>query len=250
MPALAADRAALLEELRRRTGARRPAPPDALAPTGIAAIDEVVGGGLPKGRLTEIVGRRSSGRTALALAALGAASRRGEAVALVDVDGVLDARGAEAAGIDLPRLLWVRAGDATRGLRAVDLIARAGGFGVVVLDLGERAPRAADAAWIRLGRAAERSHLALVVVAPRPAARTFAALTIETGGAAPSLTELPLPGTGGTAPSLRALPRLRAERTVRLQAPRVVRAVESCVAVVRSKLGAPGGTAQVRWRLR
>jgi recombination protein RecA len=223
-----ADRAQLIDALRRQMGAHRPAPPDALAPIGIEALDRMMGG-LPKGRLSEIVGRRSSGRTALALSVLAAATRRGEAAALVDVDGMLDARGAEAAGIELQRLLWVRAGDGKRGLRAADLIARAGGFGVVVLDLGERPPRAPDASWIRLARAAAESHLALVVVSPRPAARTFAAITLETSRGRPEVTAL----DRAAGPS-----------------PRVVRAVESCVQVVRSKLGAPGASAQVRWPLR
>src|SRR5258706_1663090 len=118
----AAAREEILVELKRRilgTGRlvkARPDPIGAMAAIGMAAVDEVLGGGLPRGRMTEIVGRRSSGRTALGMAALAAATRRGEAAALIDVDGMLDARSAEAAGIDLGRLLWVRAGDGKRGI--------------------------------------------------------------------------------------------------------------------------------------
>lgn len=222
---LASDRSAVIAELRRLTGAHQPAAPDALASVGIAAVDVALGGGLPRGRMVEIVGRRSSGRTSLGLGALAAATRRGEAVALVDVDGMLDARSAEAQGIELQRLLWIRAGDGARGIRAADLVLRAGGFGVVVLDVGESVPRVPDAAWLRLGREAERSHAALVVLSPLRATGAFAAITVETSGPTPRLD-------GGGA------------------SPRVLRAVEACVAVVRSKLGTPGGASRITFRRR
>src|SRR6188474_1558033 len=53
-------------------------------PTGVPALDERLAGGLPRGQLSEIVGPRSSGRLALAVSAMAAATARGEAVALVD----------------------------------------------------------------------------------------------------------------------------------------------------------------------
>jgi hypothetical protein len=217
-------RESILVELRRQI-ARRPTRPDAVAATGVGELDQLLGGGVPKGRVTEIVGRRSSGRTALSLSLLAAATARGEVVALVDVDGMLDARDAAAAGIDLGRMLWVRAGDGKKGLRAADLLLRAGGFGVVVLDVGEVTPRLPDASWVRLHRAAEEARAALVVVTPWRAAGTFAALTLEAARGKPQYV--------GRAPS-----------------PRVLDAVESCIQVVRSKLHAPGGAAGVTFRRR
>jgi RecA/RadA recombinase len=169
--------------------------PARLAPTGLATLDELLGGGLPRGRMSELRGSRSSGRTALALAALGAATARGEAAALVDVGGALDARRARGAGVDLARLLWVRAGDLRRGVQAADLVLGAGGFGLVVLDLGEGsgAPRGQkripDSAWLRLARGAERSNAALLIVASddevassreRNASGTFSTLSLAT----------------------------------------------------------------------
>ncbi len=220
------SRAEVLAELRKvappATQLRR-ARPERVAATGIHAVDEALAGGWPKGRLSELSGRRSSGRTALAVATLAAATRRGEAVALVDVDGMLDARDAARAGIDLGLLLWVRARDGATGVRAADLLLRAGGFGVVVLDVGEAAPRLPDAAWLRLGRAAEGANAALVLVGPRRLAGTFAAVTVETERARPRF--------GGIGP----------------RSPRILEAVEGAVAVVRSKLGAPGAAARVAW---
>ena len=78
--------------------------------SGIPAIDALTGG-LPRGCLTEIYGPASSGRTTLLLAALAAATRRGEFCAVVDASDSLDPQSAVAAGVELDRLLWVRCND-------------------------------------------------------------------------------------------------------------------------------------------
>jgi hypothetical protein len=94
----------------------RPAPE--MVSSGIAAIDSLTGG-LPRGCLTEVCGPASSGRTALLLAALAAATRRGEFCAVVDASDALDPHSVAAAGVDLERLLWVRCGgDAPQRHRA------------------------------------------------------------------------------------------------------------------------------------
>jgi recombination protein RecA len=86
----------------------RPAPE--MLSSGIAAINTLTGG-WPRGCLTEICGPASSGRTTLLLAALAAATRRGEFCVLVDASDALDPRSAADAGVDLDRLLWVRCGE-------------------------------------------------------------------------------------------------------------------------------------------
>ena len=88
----------------------RPAPE--MVSSGIPAIDALTGG-MPRGCLTEICGPASSGRTTLLLAALAAATRRGEFCAVVDASDALDPHSAAAAGVDLNCLLWVRCGDAS-----------------------------------------------------------------------------------------------------------------------------------------
>ena len=80
-------------------------------PTGIAAVDELLGGGLPVGAISEIVGPECSGRTTLALAFLASVTRQGKACAWVDVSDALHPESAAAAEIDLNRLLWVRCGN-------------------------------------------------------------------------------------------------------------------------------------------
>jgi hypothetical protein len=78
--------------------------------SGIPALDTLTGG-LPRGCLTEICGPASSGRTSLLLAALAAATCRGEFCVLVDASDSLDPHSAAAAGVDLDRLLWIRCND-------------------------------------------------------------------------------------------------------------------------------------------
>jgi hypothetical protein len=86
----------------------RPVPE--MVTSGIPALDALAGG-LPRGCLTEIYGSSSSGRTSVMLAALAAATRRGEYCALIDASDALDPQSVAAAGIDLDRLLWVRCGE-------------------------------------------------------------------------------------------------------------------------------------------
>jgi hypothetical protein len=146
--------------------------------TGIGAIDRLLGGGWPRGALSELVGRRSSGRTSVLLASLAASLGAGQATALVDVDGALDPRGAAAAGVPLERLLWVRAGG-KQALKAADLLIAAGGFGLIALDLGEGGARIPSAAWVRLKHGAERQRTAVIVAVPRRTVGAFAASAID-----------------------------------------------------------------------
>lgn len=78
--------------------------------TGIAAVDEAAGGGVPVGAVTEVVGAECSGRTSLALGFVAQVMREGKVCAWVDVSDALAPESAAAAGCDLGRLLWVRCG--------------------------------------------------------------------------------------------------------------------------------------------
>jgi hypothetical protein len=149
-------------------------------PTGIAALDGLLGGGWPRAALSEISGRRSSGRTAVVRAALEAAIAAGETAALVDVGGTLDARAAPTA--PGPALLWIRcrAGEA---LKAVDLVVAAGGFGTVALDLCDARFKIPDAAWLRLRHAARAQGTTVLVASAARRLGAFAAAAIDLGGA-------------------------------------------------------------------
>jgi recombination protein RecA len=147
-------------------------------PSGIPEID------LPRGSLTEIVGPVSSGRTSLLLSILAAATARQESCALVDAEDAFDPASAEAAGVCLERLLWVRCGHhLEHALKAADLLIQGGGFGLAILDLGDTPPAAARrislTSWFRLRRAVENTPAVLVTVAQQSLARTCASLVLE-----------------------------------------------------------------------
>lgn len=169
--------AELLRELEERR--RRP-----LLRTG-APLDRLEGGGLRRGSLIELCGPRSSGRFAAALSALAAATRAGEAAALIDLGDHLDPANAEAGGVDLRRLLWARPAKLKDAL-ACALGALGAGFALVVLDLGERREeQAPPASWLRLAQAARQSQAILLLVSRRPVAGAAAESTLLADSAAP-----------------------------------------------------------------
>src|SRR5467141_1443389 len=90
-----------------------------LQPSGVGELDAVLGGGFPRGSLVELCGPASSGRTSLAFSLLAQATERQETCAYVDVSDSLDPLSLAAAGVELPRLLWVRCGET--GNRGPDL---------------------------------------------------------------------------------------------------------------------------------
>jgi recA bacterial DNA recombination protein len=152
-------------------------------------IDSLLGM-FPPGRLSEIVGPRSSGASSLLLALIAriTTSGRGEGsgqVAFVDGVDALDAASTAAAGADLSALLWVRCGGRLRvALSAADLLARCPGFALVVLDLDELGPVPASA-YIRLQRAVEGTSTTLIVRSERHREGTPASLVLATRRLAP-----------------------------------------------------------------
>jgi RecA/RadA recombinase len=161
-------------------------------PTGVVELDGLVGGGWPRAAMSELAGGRSSGRTALLLASLGEALRRGETVGLVDVGGALDVAAARRAGVPLGRLLWIRC-SADKALPAGELVLGAGGFGLVAIDLGEERPRAPTAAWLRLKRAAEQQGTAVLLSSARRQQGALGACAVTLRNARPRFETAPAP---------------------------------------------------------
>jgi recA bacterial DNA recombination protein len=137
-------------------------------PTMVPALDRLLCGGLPRGGFVELSGRRSCGRFSIGIAALASATSCGEAAALVDLGSHLDPQAAEAAGVELELLLWVRPEKLKDAVTSAEMLLSAG-FPLVVLDLGLAPVRGRfvpDAAWVRLERAARSRHAALLLLAP------------------------------------------------------------------------------------
>ncbi len=170
-------------DLVRKPPAERPPP----LPTALAPVDRLLDGGLARGRLVELVGRRSSGRLSIVLAALAAATGADEPAALVDLANGLDPQLATAAGVVLERLLWVRPKRLKEALIGAEMLL-GGGFPLVVLDLGSPpvpGGRGAEAAWLRLARAAAARDAALLVSSPYRASGTAAATVLAARPARP-----------------------------------------------------------------
>ena len=156
---------------------------DRIAATGCHEVDVALGGGVRRGHLSEVIGPRSAGRTALFVRMAAAAAARGEVVALIDTHDRFDPLSAQAAGLDLARLLWIReTGNADRALKAMNLVLQAGGFGVVALDLVDVSAPALrqfpHTTWMRIARVIEGSVTVAVLLASEHVARSPGGVTI------------------------------------------------------------------------
>ncbi len=132
---------------------------------------------LRQGRLIEVCGEISSGRTALAYRMAAGATARGELVGWIDLPNALDPRFLMRAGVDLQRVLWVRPPELRAALRSAELLLKTG-FAVVTLDL-EGASRGAlgkmgGSVWSRLLRAVRESRATALVLGSERVAGSFA----------------------------------------------------------------------------
>ncbi|MGH9342142.1 MAG: ATPase domain-containing protein, partial [Terriglobia bacterium] len=226
--------------------------------SGLLPLDHLLDGGIVRGRISEIIGADGTGKTSLAAAFMAQATNRGEIGAWIDSSGGFDPASIAAAGVVLPRVLWVAAANkrATGSfsgsvatyhdyvddqinysrqtalkkkyrpppeamVKAVEWLLVAGGFGLIVLDF-KQAPALSQAVALRLARAAERSGTAVLVTATRRMCGTFAALSLT----------------------------LRCHRAcfsrTHLKAPILFDGLELEACVARNKLGGSGGT--VTWK--
>ncbi|MSO61220.1 MAG: hypothetical protein EXQ50_03875 [Acidobacteria bacterium] len=210
---------------------------DAVSPLDVEALDRGLAGGLPRGQVSEVVGPASSGRTGLLWAALAAATRRGESVALIDTFDRFDPPTAAACGIVLPRLLWVRGqavsktavaidpawlpgvravnGPGTfvervidRAIKSLNLVVQSGVCTLVAIDLidvpATALRRLPPATWFRIERAIEGSDTAVVILAAQPVARSSGGRSVMMGssrrGSAVGERGSPIPDPGSRIP--------------------------------------------------
>ena len=104
-------------------------------PTGSLGLDMALGiGGLPRGRIVEIYGPESSGKTTVALHIIAEAQKQGGEVAFVDVEHALDPKYAAAVGVDVDNLLVSQPNSGEEALEIMEALVRSGAIDVVVLD--------------------------------------------------------------------------------------------------------------------
>lgn len=110
-------------------------PPVAVIPTGSIALDVALGvGGLPRGRVVEIYGPESSGKTTVALHAVANAQKAGGIAAFIDAEHALDPEYAKKLGVDTDALLVSQPDTGEQALEIMDMLIRSGALDVVVID--------------------------------------------------------------------------------------------------------------------
>ena len=142
---------------------------DDAIPTGIAELDDALGGGFLRGRMIELVGRKSSGMSSFAVNLAARFTSMGEEVAWVDSCDALDPQSLIEAHVNPRHLLWIRP-DRRRlkhALKAADTILDGGGFGLVVVDVLDRFKRSSSvpsSVWMRLAKRLEHRNTTCVVL--------------------------------------------------------------------------------------
>ncbi len=113
----------------------RPNEPIAVIPTGSTALDVALGvGGLPRGRVVEVYGPESSGKTTLTLHAVANAQKAGGTVAFVDAEHALDPEYAKKLGVDVDSLILSQPDNGEQALEIVDMLIRSGALDLIVID--------------------------------------------------------------------------------------------------------------------
>jgi hypothetical protein len=135
--------------------------------TGLPFLDQVIGGGLPKGTITELISPRvSAGSASFIRALLQSAARNHYFVALIDGRDSFDP-GALAQS-SLRHLLWVRCTKAFEAIKATDLLLRDGNFPLAIVDLvfnpGEELRKIPQTSWYRLQRLVEPAPTACLIL--------------------------------------------------------------------------------------
>jgi recombination protein RecA len=109
--------------------------PVGIIPTGSIALDVALGiGGLPRGRVVEIYGPESSGKTTVALHAVANAQAAGGTAAFIDAEYALDPEYAKALGVDTDNLLIAQADSGEQALEITDMLIRSGALDIIVID--------------------------------------------------------------------------------------------------------------------
>jgi recombination protein RecA len=166
-----------------RMGSESPRVRVAAIPTGAINLDAAIGvGGIPRGRVTEIFGPESSGKTTLALHVVANAQRMGGAAAYIDAEHALDVEYAKKLGVDVDNLLVSQPDTGEQGLEITEILVRSGAVDIVVVDsvaalvpkaeiegeMGDSLPglqaRLMSQALRKLAGAINRSHTGVVFI--------------------------------------------------------------------------------------
>jgi len=106
----------------------------AMIPTGVHTLDLALGGGIPEGRIVEVYGPESSGKTTLAMHAIAEVQKRGGTAVLVDAEHAFDPVYSQKVGVDIEKLIIVQAEAAEEALEVVDKFVRSHAVDIICID--------------------------------------------------------------------------------------------------------------------
>ncbi|WBB70309.1 recombinase RecA [Micromonospora sp. WMMD812] len=223
----------------------RPVIQTAVIPTGSIALDVALGvGGLPRGRVVEIYGPESSGKTTVALHAVANAQRAGGIAGFIDAEHALDPEYAKALGVDTDALLVSQPDTGEQALEIADMLVRSGALDIIVIDsVAALVPRA------EIEGEMGDSHVGLQARLMSQALRKITGVLNNTGTTAIFINQLrekigvmfgsPETTTGGRALKFYASVRLDVRRIESLKDGTDVVGNRTRVKVVKNKVAAP-----------
>ncbi|MGA5305093.1 recombinase RecA [Nucisporomicrobium flavum] len=223
----------------------RPVVQTAVIPTGSIALDVALGvGGLPRGRVIEVYGPESSGKTTVALHAVANAQRAGGIAAFIDAEHALDPEYARALGVDTDALLVSQPDTGEQALEIADMLIRSGALDIIVIDsVAALVPRA------EIEGEMGDSHVGLQARLMSQALRKITGILSNSGTTAIFINQLrekigvmfgsPETTTGGRALKFYASVRLDVRRIESLKDGTDVVGNRTRVKVVKNKVAAP-----------
>ncbi|MBQ1011865.1 recombinase RecA [Micromonospora sp. M51] len=223
----------------------RPVIQTAVIPTGSIALDVALGvGGLPRGRVVEVYGPESSGKTTVALHAVANAQRNGGIAAFIDAEHALDPEYAKALGVDTDAMLVSQPDTGEQALEIADMLIRSGALDIIVIDsVAALVPRA------EIEGEMGDSHVGLQARLMSQALRKITGVLSNTGTTAIFINQLrekigvmfgsPETTTGGRALKFYASVRLDVRRIESLKDGTDVVGNRTRVKVVKNKVAAP-----------
>ena len=226
-----------------RLGQNEIVPIDAI-PTGSLAVDHAIGiGGFPRGRVVEIYGPESSGKTTLALSVVGHAQRTGNA-AFIDAEHALDAEYAVKLGVDIDNLLVSQPDSGEQALEIAEMLVRSAAVDVVVIDsVAALVPRA------ELEGEMGDSHVGLQARLMSQALRKLTAIVAKSNTCLVFINQIrlkigvmfgsPETTTGGRALKFYSSVRIDIRRIAALKDGDVVVGARARVKIVKNKVAAP-----------
>ncbi|HEY0513192.1 MAG TPA: recombinase RecA [Thermoanaerobaculia bacterium] len=213
--------------------------------TGSISVDHAIGiGGFPRGRVVEVYGPESSGKTTLALSVVGQAQKRGGIAAFIDAEHALDAEYAKKLGVDIDNLLVSQPDNGEQALEIAEMLVRSSAVDVVVVDsVAALVPKA------EIEGEMGDSHVGLQARLMSQALRKLTAIVAKSNTCLIFINQIrekigvmfgnPETTTGGRALKFYASVRIDIRRIASIKDGEVVTGSRSKVKVVKNKVAAP-----------